>query len=141
MEKTYILPDKAAIPLKLWPAVITLCGIFLIWSFEATTFRVFFAAIASGLAWWRSGYVAHSITIGKNGPIQFTSILKEIEIRPEDIHTVVENTYYKEIAILSGKGRIAVPSNMPNIVDFINTLKQLNPDITVKSGKRIRPSD
>jgi hypothetical protein len=138
MEKTYALSDKAALSYKLWPAVITLCGIFLIWTFEATPFSILFAVIASGFAWWRSGYVPHLITIRSDGIIQFKSFLKEIEIRPEDIRTIVENTYYKEVAVLSSKGRIAIPIGMSHIVDFIDTVKQLNPNITVKPGKLIR---
>ena len=65
-------------------------------------------------------------------------IFNYIEIRPEDIHAIVENTYYREIAVLCGKGRIAIPFGMPNIMDFIETVKQLNPAITVKLGKLTR---
>ncbi len=138
MEKTYALSDNAALRFKLWPALITLCGIFLIWAFEATLFSIVFAVIASGFAWWRSGYVMHVITIRGDDLIQFKSFLKEIEIRPEDIRAIVENTYYREIAVLSGKGRIAIPIGMPNIMDFIDTVKRLNPAITVKLGKLTR---
>ncbi|MBW1970994.1 MAG: hypothetical protein JRI82_16145 [Deltaproteobacteria bacterium] len=138
MEKTYALSDKAALRFKLWPALITLCGIFLIWAFEVTPFSIVFAVIATGFAWWRSGYVPHLITIRSNGHIQFKSFLKEIEIRPEDIHAIVENTYYREIAVLCGKGRIAIPFGMPNIMDFIETVQQLNPNIAVKLGKLTR---
>ena len=138
MEKTYALSDKAALSYKLWPGLITLCGIFLIWAFEATLFSILFAVVVSGFAWWRSGYVPHLITIKSDGNIQFKSFLKEIEIRPEEISTIVENTYYKEVAVLSSKGRIAIPIGMSHIVDFIDTVKQLNPNITVKPGKLIR---
>ena len=138
MEKTYALSDKAALSYKLWPALITLCGIFLIWAFEATPFSIVFALLASGFAWWRSGYVPLLITIRSDGYIQFKSFLKEIEIRPEDIRAIIENTYYREVAVLSGKGRIAIPIGMPNIMDFIDTVKQLNPNISVKLGKLTR---
>jgi len=88
--------------------LITLCGVFLIWAFEATIFSIVFAVLASGFAWWRSGYVPLLITIRSDGHIQFKSFIKEIEIRPEDIRAIVENTYYREVAVLSGKGRIDV---------------------------------
>ena len=78
------------------------------------------------------------ITIRSDGTIQFKSFLKEIDIRPEDIQAIVENTYYREVAVLSSKGRIAIPIGMSHIVDFIDTVKQLNPNITVKSGKLLR---
>jgi len=135
MEKTYALSDKAALSYKLWPVLITLCGIFLIWAFEATPFSIVFAVIVSVGVWWRSGYVPHLITIRSDGYIQFKSFLKEIEIRPEDIRAIVENTYYREVAVLCRKGRIAIPIGMPNIMDFIETVKQLNPAVTVKLGK------
>jgi len=83
--------------------------------------------------------VPHLITIRSNGHIQFKSFLKEIEIAPKDIHAIVENTYYREVAVLSRKGRIAIPIGMPNIMDFIDTVKHLNPNITVKLGKLTRP--
>jgi len=139
MEKTYALSDRTALRFKLWPALITLCSIFLIWAFEATLFSIVFAVIASGFAWWRSGYVPHLITIRSDGYIQFKSFLKEIEIRPEDIRAIIENTYYREIAVLCVKGRIAIPFEMPNIIDFIETLQQLNPAILVKLRKLNHP--
>ena len=139
MEKTYALSDKAALSYKLWPALITLCGIFLIWAFEATPFSIVFAVLGSGFAWWRSGYVPLLITIRSDGYIQFKSFLKEIEIRPEDIRAIVENTYYREIAVLCRSGRIAIPMSMPNILDFIETVKQHNPAITVKLRKLNHP--
>jgi hypothetical protein len=138
MEKTYALSESTALRFKLWPALITLCGIFLIWVFEATPFSIVFAVIVSVGVWWRSGYVPHLITIKSDGRIQFKSFLKEIEIRPEDIHAIIENTYYREIAVLCRKGRIAIPFGMPNILYFIETVQQLNPAITVKLGKLTR---
>jgi len=120
---------------KLWPVLITLCGIYLIWAFEASLFSIVFAAIASGFAWWRNGYVPHLIKIRSDGQIQFKSFLKEIEIAPGEIHAIIENTYYREIGILYRRGRIAIPFGMPNIMDFIETVKKLNPAITVKLGK------
>jgi hypothetical protein len=139
MEKIYALSDRAALRFKLWPALITLSGIFVVWAYEAALFSVAFAVIGSGFAWWRSGYVPHLITIKSDGRIQFKSFLKEIEIAAEDIRAIVENSYYREIAVLCRKGRIAIPLEMANLNDFIETVQQLNPAITIKLGKLTRP--
>ena len=68
----------------------------------------------------------------------FKSFLKEIEITAEDISDIVENTFYREITIFYGSGRITIPTGMPNIMNFIETVKQLNPAITVKLRKLAR---
>ena len=135
MEKTYALSDKAALRFKLWPALITSCGIFLVWIYEATLFSIASAAIASGFARWRSGYVPHLITLRSDGYIRFESFLKRIEITAEDTHAIIENKYYREIAVLCQSARTAIPLEISNLKNFIVTVKGFNPAITVKIDK------
>lgn len=80
----------------------------------------------------------HLITLRDDGRIQFKSFLKEIEIHAEDIQSIVENTYYREIAVFCPKGRIAVPFCIFDIMNFIDAVRQINPNIVVKLGKLTR---
>lgn len=138
MEKTYALSDTAALRFKLWPALITLCGVFLIWALEANTFSIVFAVITSISAWWRCGYVSILITLKNDGHIQFKSLLKKVEIAAEDISAIAENTFHREIVVFYQSERIAIPIGMPNIVDFIETVKRLNPAVNLKLRRLTR---
>ena len=141
MDKIYSLSERGKQGTKIWPIVITLCGIFLVIAFKASPFSIVFAILLIGLTWWQSGYAPHEIIITSDGIIIFRSNTKEIEVAAADIRSIIENTYYREFAVLHQGGRIAVPGRMPDVMDFIETVKGLNPSVKVKLGKRKKSAD
>jgi hypothetical protein len=139
MEKTFALTERQALRIKLWPIGITLCGLFLIGAYEASTFSIVSAALASGFSWWFYSRVPLSITFRDDGNIQFKSLSKTMEISAQNIHTIYEDGFFRDIAVLHSGGRIAVQTGMPNVLDFIETARKHNPSIEVRlkhAGRR-----
>lgn len=134
METIFTLPGKQAFLCKLWPALITLCGIYLIWAFDASIFSILIALVATVFAWWRSAYVPHTITLRNDGTLLFESLLKKIEITADDIHAIVENNRYKEYSLRHRNGAIAVSMGMPNVTELIRAIKEKNPTVQVRSA-------
>jgi len=131
MEKTYALTNKQALDVKLWPILITLCGLFLIWMYEGSAVIIVFAVLASGASWWLNRNVPLSITFRDDGYIQFKSLSKKKVISVQDIHTIFDDSYYREIKVLHTGGAIAIKMRMPNIADFIETVQKYNPAVQV----------
>ena len=129
MEKTYALTNKQVWDVKLWPILITVCGIFIIWMFEGSVFSIAVAVLASGLSWWFNRNVPFSITFRDDGYIQFKSLSKNMEISVQDIQTIFEDRYHREIKVLHTRGAIAIKMGMPNIYYFIETVRKRNPSI------------
>jgi hypothetical protein len=132
MEKTYSLTNKQIWDVKLWPILITVCGIFIIWMSDGSVFSIVFAVLASGISWWFNRNVPISITFRTDGYIQFKSLSKILEISVQDIHTIFEDSYHREIKVLHNRGAIAIKMGMPNIYDFIETVQKHNPSIKLK---------
>lgn len=132
MEKTYTLSQKDALALKIWPILITVCCIFLIGAFEASPFSIVFAIFGTGLAWWRNGYVPHTIILKNDDRIKFISFLREIVIDINDIHSVAGPNYrYREYQLRHSKGAIIIPKSMPGVEDLIASIKRQNPNTDV----------
>ena len=131
MEKTYALTNKQVWDVKLWPILITVCGIFIIWMYEGSVFSIAVAVLASGLSVWFNRNVPFSITFRDDGFIQFKSLSKKMEISVQDIRTIFEDRYHREIKILHTRGAIAIKMGMPKIIDFIETVQVYNPTVQV----------
>jgi len=132
MQTSFSLQSKKAFLCKLWPTLITLCGIYIIFTFDASLFSIIFAVVASVIAWWRSGDIPHRITVREDGHLVFEALIKTTEIEAEDVFKIIVNAYYKEYIVLHRKGRIVIPFGMTKIADFIEQVKQLNPKIIIE---------
>ena len=104
LKKTYTISDSSALRYKLWIALIILCGVFLIWAYDASFSSIFIAIVVILCVFWRSGYIVHSITLQENGEIEVTTLLKTIDIFAGDINSIIENSYYREVAVFHRGG-------------------------------------
>lgn len=129
MEKTYVLTDKQALDVKVWPILMILCGLFIIWICEGTVGSIVLAILASGVSWWLTQKTPLSITFRENGDIEFKFLSKKTEISVQDIRAIIEDNYYKEIKVLHTNGMIVIKREMPNILDFIKTVQKYNPAV------------
>lgn len=132
MEKTYALTNKQVMDVKLWPILITVCGLIIILIFEGSIPSIILAVLASGLSWWFNRNVPLSITFRDNGNIRFKSLSKNTEISVQDIHKIYEDSYHREVNVLHKGGEITINMRMPNIADFIETVQNHNRAVEVK---------
>jgi hypothetical protein len=131
MEKVYRLTNKQIFGVQMWPIIMILCSVFIIWSYEGSVGSIVIAILASGVSWWMTGKTPISIIFREGGFILFKFSSKKTGIFVQDILSISEDSYYREIKLYHKDGMIAIKREMPNIIDFIETVQRSNHAIYV----------